>query len=380
MATFAKAGFNASVYSAARPTYPGKLFERILGYHKHSPDPRYDLALDLGCGTGQATRHLMPFAKVIAVDPSEPMLAAARAEFTSGPWASDTDKVRFVQASAEDLSGVVPDASVDLIISAQSAHWFDWTKVWPETRRVLRKGGSAAFWIYSEFRLSSHLGLSPLITSYAQGSDPRTSLGPHFQRPGRTILENHLLQVPDPSAVLLPTSTSASGSSPDSCGLGDLERAFFAGPHLPTLNLPPATPKYHPTLPRISHNPVILTNPNTTWLDLLAYFRSWSSLHTYLERYPEDATRPADERFLADDVRVVEEARTEAGEGEGNGDSKQAEIVQVAEALGVCTAGDIGVRFWKDLREGVKQDGGKTGLLDKIGIEWPVAMILVRRL
>src|ERR1700722_4983386 len=31
--------------------------------------------------------------------------------------------------------------------SAQAAHWFDWTKFWPECARVLRKGGSAAFWV-----------------------------------------------------------------------------------------------------------------------------------------------------------------------------------------------------------------------------------------
>ena len=53
MSTFAQASFNASIYSSARPTYPGKLFKRILGYHKRSPGGAgFDLAIDLGCGTG----------------------------------------------------------------------------------------------------------------------------------------------------------------------------------------------------------------------------------------------------------------------------------------------------------------------------------------
>lgn len=37
-----------------------------------------------------------------------------------------------------------------------------------------------------------------MVTSYAQGADPVTSLGPHFERPGRTKLENLLRDVPDP--------------------------------------------------------------------------------------------------------------------------------------------------------------------------------------
>ena len=30
---------------------------------------------------------------------------------------------------------------------AQACHWFDWSKVWPEVGRILRKDGSTAFWV-----------------------------------------------------------------------------------------------------------------------------------------------------------------------------------------------------------------------------------------
>ncbi|KAF8638637.1 hypothetical protein AX17_002062 [Amanita inopinata Kibby_2008] len=355
MTTFAKASFNASIYSAARPTYPGKLFKRIFGHHKRSPEHQYELALDLGCGTGQATRHLMPFKKIIGVDLSEPMLSSARTHFVTGPWVPEAGKVTFAKGSAEDLSKIVPDGAADLIISAQSAHWFDWNKVWSETRRVLRKGGSAAFWVYSEFRLSRYPELSPIITQYAQGRDPMTSLGPHFQRPGRTILENHLLDVPEPCVVL----------GGDDCGLGHVERVFFTGSHHPYL--PPATPRrvtLAPNEPRIEHNPVIMEKPKLRWLNLLAYFRSWSSLHNYLDEYPQDAHRPPDERFLEEDAAFLRE---------------NPELVLDAEELGVGQ-GDIAVRFWKDLRAGVKEAGGEAGLMDVISVEWPVAMILARRI
>ena len=48
-----------------------------------------------------------------------------------------------------------------------------------------------------------------------------------------------------------------------------------------------------------------------TWRDLLAYFRTWSSLHTFHERFPEDKTSAEDTRFLEADL-----ASTESGAGE----------------------------------------------------------------
>ncbi len=107
-------------------------------------------------------------------------------------------RFELVNSNAEDLSFLAP-STVDLVIAAQAAHWFDYSKLWPELDRVLRPSGTVAFWVYSEFRLPAYPSLTPLITDYAQGTDPATSLGPHWQRPGRTILENHLLDVPEPS-------------------------------------------------------------------------------------------------------------------------------------------------------------------------------------
>ena len=43
---------------------------------------------------------------------------------------------------------------------------------------------------YSEFRLSRYPTATKLINQYMQGSDPKNSLGPYWERPGRTILDN----------------------------------------------------------------------------------------------------------------------------------------------------------------------------------------------
>jgi hypothetical protein len=69
---------------------------------------------------------------------------------------------------------------------------------------------------YSEFRFTHYPSLTPLITAYGQGTDPKTSLGPHWQQPGRSILDNHMLAVPDASSVVPGAFT-------------EFERIFFAG-------------------------------------------------------------------------------------------------------------------------------------------------------
>ena len=42
-----------------------------------------------------------------------------------------------------------------------------------------------------------------------------------------------------------------------------------------------------------------------TWRDLLAYFRTWSALHTFHERFPEDKTSVEDTRFLEADLAII---------------------------------------------------------------------------
>jgi hypothetical protein len=64
--------------------------------------------------------------------------------------------------------------------------------------------------------VAGHPSLTPLITQYAQGSDPANSLGPHWQQPGRSILDNHLVQVPSATDVL-----------PDK--FSDFQRVYFTG-------------------------------------------------------------------------------------------------------------------------------------------------------
>ncbi|KAG5644420.1 hypothetical protein DXG03_008515 [Asterophora parasitica] len=339
MATFAKKTFNASVYSSFRPTYPRVLFNDILDFHrKDSLEPLWDRAVDLGCGTGQATTQLVEhFSSVVGIDPSQSMIEAAQAK-------NQAQGLSFRQGTSEGLSAIIPDDSVDLVISAQASHWFDWDKVWPETSRILRKGGTAAFWIYAEFRLPQYPFVTPLITAYTQGKDPSTSVGPYFERPGRTILENMLTDVPNP--------TQMESVLKQRGGLAQFERRYYSGQHYPTHLPPPSPTQVRPVEMRTS----------IRWRDLLGYFRTWSALQNFHERFPEDLDR-VDERFPEDKL------------GEALDQNLKASQVDID-----VGGGDIAVRFWKDLRDEVKNHGGKYGVDESVLVEWPIALLLAKKL
>ncbi|KAG2100239.1 hypothetical protein BD769DRAFT_1510014 [Suillus cothurnatus] len=72
-----------------------------------------------------------------------------------------------------------------------------------------------------------------------------------------------------------------------------------------------------------------------TWDDLLSYLNTWSLLHTFRQRNPTDAEIPR---------------------------------------------GDIAVGFWKDLKEGAEREDGRTVEgHDGVDIEWPLALMMVKR-
>jgi SAM-dependent methyltransferase len=132
----------AARYAAYRPHYPaavvGVLADRC---------ERHDVAWDVGCGSGQLSVALATrFARVIATDPARAQLDHA-----------DPDpRVEYRCASAE-ASGL-PDASAELAVAAQSAHWFDWPRFVVEVGRVVRPGGLIALVTYRNAELAGDVG------------------------------------------------------------------------------------------------------------------------------------------------------------------------------------------------------------------------------
>jgi SAM-dependent methyltransferase len=119
----------ADEYDAARPAYPPELFEHL--------GPLEGIrALDVGAGTGIATRQLLERgAEVVAVDAGVEVLRRATAR-TDGLAAAVGDGARLP----------VRDRSIDLVCFAQAWHWLDPTTRVAESHRVLRPGGRWAAW------------------------------------------------------------------------------------------------------------------------------------------------------------------------------------------------------------------------------------------
>lgn len=124
--TLAKSFLDAGEdYDRFRPGFPDAAADLIVSTPVRA-------ALDLGAGTGKFTERLAGRAdRVIAVEPSEQMLAVLRTKLPA---------VETHIGSAERIP--VPDAAVDVVAVAQAFHWFDREPACAEIRRVLVDGGT----------------------------------------------------------------------------------------------------------------------------------------------------------------------------------------------------------------------------------------------
>lgn len=164
----------ASEYASFRPRYPAPLFADLA-----QVAPGHERAWDCATGNGQAAQGLAAhFGEVVATDASAAQIAAAR-----GPA-----NVRFAVAPAE-ASGL-PPASVDLILVAQAAHWFNLPVFYEEAARVLRPGGVLALLTYTGVRVDELL--DPMLRDYHQ-----RTVGAYWP-PERTHVENDYRTLPFP--------------------------------------------------------------------------------------------------------------------------------------------------------------------------------------
>jgi SAM-dependent methyltransferase len=120
----------AADYVKYRPTYPVGVVRAIL---EGLGPPQRVVAADVGAGTGISARLLGDAGvRVIAVEPGDAMRRAADAH----------PNVRWIAGRA-DATGL-RYSSVDVVLCAQSFHWFDPTTVLPELARILKPLGRLA--------------------------------------------------------------------------------------------------------------------------------------------------------------------------------------------------------------------------------------------
>ena len=120
----------ADDYVKYRPTYPAAAMDAILS----GLGPPEDLvAADLGAGTGISARLLADRAvRVIAIEPSPGMRRAA-APHANVTWMSSRAEATGLQSQ-----------TVDLVLSAQSFHWFQAADTLVECARILKPRGRLA--------------------------------------------------------------------------------------------------------------------------------------------------------------------------------------------------------------------------------------------
>lgn len=176
----------AARYAAYRPHYPPAL-AAALG--------RGETAWDVGCGNGQLAVALAErFTRVIATDVSQAQLDAAvphpRVEY------------RCVPAESSGLA----DASIDLVVAAQAAHWFDWPRFIAEVERVARPGALVALVSYGNVVIDGEPGreLARYHTEIA---------GPYWPA-GREHVENGYRDLRMPWPAVTPPGPDRGGALP----------------------------------------------------------------------------------------------------------------------------------------------------------------------
>ncbi|KAF3911935.1 hypothetical protein ABW20_dc0108180 [Dactylellina cionopaga] len=132
-------------YAKYRRDYHPSLYQKIIEYHT-AKGGRLGTLLDCGCGPGTAVRNLgLHFAHAIGVDASGGMINTAK---SLGGVTSTSEPIRF-EISGDFGASVSPpilDGSVDVIIVATAAHWFDMSGFWLQAAKLLKPGGTVAIW------------------------------------------------------------------------------------------------------------------------------------------------------------------------------------------------------------------------------------------
>jgi len=154
----------AQNYTNSRPEHPPDVVNICLEYLRTNYEGPLSCAMDIGCGTGHSTEHLLPhFEKVYGCDPSQAMLDQATENY------KNHDNVEFLQANAEDLSQF-PESSFQLVIASRCIHYFDSKKFFEEVDRILSPNGILVFYTV-QFEVLNSITNPDLTTALTNAYD-----------------------------------------------------------------------------------------------------------------------------------------------------------------------------------------------------------------
>jgi ubiquinone/menaquinone biosynthesis C-methylase UbiE len=128
----------AAEYDRHRPTYPDELVDQACQVAGIASG---DEVLEVGCGSGQLTRHLVARGlHVTALEPGTSLIRLARQNLEGA------GAVEFVSAQFEDA--LLPREQFQAVFSASAFHWVDPKVSWQKAADVLVPGGTLALISY----------------------------------------------------------------------------------------------------------------------------------------------------------------------------------------------------------------------------------------
>jgi len=121
-------------YELARPSYPAPLIERVLEFAAPGPDARL---LEIGCGTGKATRLFAERGfRILSLEPGPNLADVARRSLAPFP------KVELARTSFEEWR--LERRAFDLVFAAQSIHWVAREQRLRKCAQALKRHGTLA--------------------------------------------------------------------------------------------------------------------------------------------------------------------------------------------------------------------------------------------
>ncbi|KAI9713572.1 MAG: hypothetical protein M1820_000954 [Bogoriella megaspora] len=142
----------AEEYARSRYAYAKELYQFLFGWHA-ARGGSFEKLLDAGCGPGKATREMASsFDEVIGADAGPSMIETAR---NIGGITKTGKPIQWEISTAEELDKItgLEENSIDVITGATCAHWFTMEEFWPVAAKVVKPGGTVAFWCQHELHV-----------------------------------------------------------------------------------------------------------------------------------------------------------------------------------------------------------------------------------
>lgn len=133
--------FNESVifYDKHRPTYGKEIYKDIIEYSKLDILEKDKFAIEIGCGTGQATKPFLDIGCIVdAVEIGEDLSKFTRAKY------ANYKNLNVINMPFEDFK--VQDNTIDLVYSATAFHWIKKDIAYNKVLNMLKNNGCLATW------------------------------------------------------------------------------------------------------------------------------------------------------------------------------------------------------------------------------------------